>query len=109
MDLLFPPVRAGCCVALQLIACRRFMSDDTFAIFAIFVFRVGLAVAPPAVAAFLAAVASAIVPSPCGEGGEEFGDLGGLPLGLRRESGDEYVVAACGGGGCGDEFGGWRG
>ena len=60
------------------------MSDDLLAILAIFVLRFGLAVAPPAVAAFLAAVASAIVPSPCGEGGKEFGDLGGLPFALRR-------------------------
>ena len=105
MDLLFPPVRAGCCIALQLVRFRRFVSDNTFVIFAIFMFWVGLAVAPPAVAAFLAAVASAIVLSPCGEDGEEFGDLGGLPLTFRRECGDDCVVAACGSG-CGDEFGG---
>ena len=84
------------------------MSDDSLAILAIFVFRVGLAVVPLAVAAFLAAVVSDIVPSPFGEGGEEFGDLGGLSLALRRERGDECVVAACGGGG-GNEFGWWHG
>ena len=64
MDLMFPPVRAGCCVALQLVALRCFMRDDLLAILAIFVLRVGGAIATPAVAAFFAAVASAIVPSP---------------------------------------------
>ena len=66
MDLLFPPVRAGCCVALQLVAFFCFMSNDLLAILAIFVLRVGLAVAMSAVAAFFAAVTAYIVPSPCG-------------------------------------------
>ena len=57
MDLLFPPVRAGCCVALQLVVFRCFMSNDLLAILAIFVLRVGLAVATSAVAAFFATVA----------------------------------------------------
>ena len=45
MDLFFPPVRAGCCVALQMVAFRCFMRDDSLAILAIFVLRVGGAVA----------------------------------------------------------------
>ena len=52
MDLFFPPVRVGCCVALQLVAFRCFMSDDSLAILAIFVLRVGGAVATLAVAVF---------------------------------------------------------
>ena len=89
MDLLFPPVRVGCCVALQLVAFRCFMSDNSHAILAIFVLQVGLTVAMPTVAAFFAAVASPIVPSPCGEGSKEFGDLGGLRCALLRERDDE--------------------
>ena len=61
------------------------MRDNTFAIFAVFMFWIGFAVAPLTVAAFPAAVASAVVSSPCGEGNEEFCDLGGLPLALRHE------------------------
>ena len=64
------------------------MSDDSLAFFAIFVLRVGLAIATSAVAAFFAAVTASIVPSLCGEGGEEFGDLGGLRCALHRERGD---------------------
>ena len=84
MDFLLPPVWAGRRIALQLVALRCFVCNDTFAIFAVFMLWVGFAVAPLAVAAFPAAVASAAVSSPCGEGGEEFCDLGGLPLALCR-------------------------
>ena len=108
MDILFPPVRSRCCVALLLVAFCCFMSDNSLAILAIFVLQVGLDFALSTVATFFAAVVASIVPSPCGEGGEEFGDLGGPRCALRRERGDECVVAACGGGG-NDEFGWWRG
>ena len=72
MDLLLPPVRVGGRVAFELVACRRLVRNDPFAIFAIFVLGVGGAVATPAVAttASSAAVALSIAPSPCGEGGE---------------------------------------
>ena len=88
MDLLFPPVRAGCCVAIQLVAFCCFVSDESLAILAIFVLRVGLDVATSAVTAFFATVAAYIVPSPCDEGSKEFGDLGGLRCALRHERGD---------------------
>ena len=108
VDFLHPPASSGRRIALQLVACRCFVCNDTFAIFVVFVLRVGFAVALLAVAAFPAAVAPAAVSSPCGEGGEEFCDLGGLPLALCRQRCDQCIVASCR---CsrGDDFGGWRG
>ena len=70
------------------------MSNNSLAILAIFVLWVGLAAATSAVAAFFATVTVYIVPSPYGEGGEEFGYLGSLRCALCRERGDECVAAA---------------
>ena len=66
MDFLLPLVRAGGCVAFQLVALRHLVRHDPFAIFAVFVFQICVAVATttPAVATDLSDVATAIASTP---------------------------------------------
>ena len=78
MDFLLPPVRAGGRVAFQLVAFCRLVRHDPFAIFAVFVFRVCVAIATatpdvattkPAVATASSNVATAVASTPGTEGG----------------------------------------
>ena len=110
MDLLLPPVRAGGHVAFQLVVFHYLVSHDPFAIFALFVFWVCVAVSTskPAVATASSAVATAVASTPDTEGSEKFGDLGRSRRALLFERGDQRVVASSGGSG-GNDFGGWRG
>ena len=66
MDLLFPPVRSGGRVDFQLVAFLRLVRHNPFAIFAVFLFWICVAVATkmPAVAMASSAVATSVASTP---------------------------------------------
>ena len=93
------------------------MRHDPFSIFAIFVFRICVAAATatsavatntPAVATTSSTVATAVASTPGTDDGYQLGDLGCLCCALLFKRGDQRIVTA-GGGGDGNDFGGWHG
>ena len=64
VDFLLPPVRAGGRIAFQLVAFRRLVRHDLFAIFAVFVFRICIAFASSSSAVATTTPAFATSPRP---------------------------------------------